>query len=31
LVLVQWKATRDGKMIEFIGKGGAVTEFIENK
>jgi hypothetical protein len=31
VVLVQWKATRDGKIIEFVGKGGEFAEFIENK
>jgi hypothetical protein len=31
VVLVQWKAARNGRIIEFIGKGAEVADFIENK
>ena len=31
VVLVEWRFTRNGKIIEFIGKCGEVAEFVENK
>jgi hypothetical protein len=31
VVLVQWKPTRNGKIIEYIGKGAEAAEFSGNK